>query len=313
MPGGFLTPANRTKGEWMTPNVLKPFARWSVLARAALSLQCAGAQKRGLPDWGDAQSGFRLRYRFEQGATQRYRVQLKTKSTQEVMGNEQVQQFTLTTFLSQKALAPTSEGAYRLQFTYDSVRVDAPGAAAAMLQQGMEKIVGKSLTVVLSPLGKVVTVEGAEKLPTLPGNQNAADVLRSFFIRLPERPVKPGEGWSVPEEEVKVQSGGMDLTVRTEATAYTLEGVLDRSGEDALKIALRSKFTLSGTGEQTGASFDLSGSGENVGVAFFGYKRGVLLGSDVDVTSEGVAEITAPQALTVGWRNQQKMTVELVR
>ncbi len=294
-------------------NATKAVAHWGLLMLAVTSIQCAGARKSGAPDWGSAETGFRLHYRFVKGATQHYQLQLKTKSTQEVMGNEQVQEFTITSYLSQQPLAQTAEDQFRLRVTYDSLNVDAPGAAGAMLQQGMKNIIGKSLTLVVTPLGKIMAVEGAEKFPNLPGNQTAAGMMRNFFLRLPDHPVKPGESWLVPPEDLKINSTAADMTVHTDTTRMVLQAVTTFGGTDVVKLALRSKFTLVGSGEQGGATYDLNGSGESSGVAYFDYKRGVLLQSDVQVTSEGVAEITSPQALTVDWRNTQNVSLKLLK
>lgn len=282
-----------------------------LLLLGVLTIQCAGSRGGGTAEWGDAESGFRLTYRPEEGITQRYRLRISTQSTQEVMGNEQVQQFTIAMVLSQQALKPTKEGTIRLQVTYDSLQVDAPGLPS-MMQQGAENFVGKSVVVVASPRGEVLEVEGAEALPVLPGNQSATDMMRNFFIRLPEQPVRPGGSWSVPPQDFDVDSGGMKMKVRSENQSYTLNAIEKHGGVDALKITSRSTFTINGSGEQMGASFDLSGTGESTGVAYFAFKKGVLLSSSADVISSGVAEVVAPQAMTIPWENVQKVTLELL-
>lgn len=283
-------------------------AKLPFVLMALLSLQCSGSRK-GAPDWGNAETGYHLRYRFEKGEARRYRIQLRTRSTQEVMGNEQVQLVTITMVTSQTAGMANSDGNYPVQVTYDSVSVDAPGAAAGILQQGTEKIVGKSIKLVVSPLGEVVSTEGIAEIGTLPGNQSLTDMMRYFFVRMPDRPVKPGESWSIPPDDIKVQSGGADLVVHSEERTYTLDVV----ETDAMRITSSSKFDLKGSGNQMGSRFDISGSGENTGVASFDYKRGVLLATSADVNSEGVAEITSPQALSIPWHNTQKVTVNLLQ
>lgn len=131
---------------------------------------------------------------------------------------------------------------------------------------------------------------------------------RDFFPRLPDAGLTAGAAWV---DTVTTTERGAVGEVTVQAVNHsTVPGWELRDGRRALRIDVRSTFTLSGTSEQSGQPLEYSGSGTRAAVEFVG-AEGQYLGGEAHDTVR--INVTLPaQGVTVPIRQILHSTVAVL-
>jgi hypothetical protein len=176
----------------------------------------------------------------------------------------------------------------------------------------LKPVVGKSLDMVLSPLGAEVDVTGAEAITyELAGNpRSAATFLKVFFPDLPANPVKVGDSW--PSSYVIEEKSG-PTSVRMEFQSLnTLEGWETVDGMECARITAKVTGTISGTGKQQGFDTSTDGTAKGKDVWYFAVKEGIYVKATSELAAEMTTSLTGAQSMTIPSTQTRTGEVKLV-
>jgi hypothetical protein len=285
----------------------------AVLGPAVLLSLLAGCAAKK-PLWGGPDTGYILTYRIAPQTMLRYDHKIQSVQSMEMMG---------------QTMESTTDNLFRFTFSGRGVNAEKnllltvgfDSAAMSMKAMGQDRnidlssIRGKSFGLILSPLGKVVAMEGADSItvdfgPMSGGKQSVKGLFRAQYPRLPDRPVKIGDSWTVEDVESTPQSG-LEITTKSQ-TNNVLEGFETVGGEECLKVAFTTKGTVEGSGEQMGAQVAIESELESKGTWYFAYKKGVFIKSFTEIFTEGTAAITGPANMTIPVTTTSKVTFEKI-
>ena len=119
---------------------------------------------------------------------------------------------------------------------------------------------GKSCFVVVSPDGKMIDLTGAEEFKYVvdgTGESNLGQALADFFPRLPDKPVKAGDTWTVQDSVMsKPPSSSMKIVFKSE---YRLESIENTDGVEIAKISINNEGKIAQSISAQGMDLYLSG------------------------------------------------------
>jgi hypothetical protein len=201
----------------------------------------------------NASAAVQLSLKLNKGKTFYERSLIEQKMTQEIMGQQQIINFTLGTIQKADVIETDGQGNMRIRYTYlwsrvkqdgpmmnvdyDSAKQTTPPAGA----EGFAALVGQSYSMRISPKGKVLDVNGVkemaaavrQKLPPDADPANASSPLASFLdeqaVRemtenamaiYPEKPVEVGASWTTKQ----TMKRGMPMVAEAKLTLQKQEG-----------------------------------------------------------------------------------------
>ena len=252
--------------------------------------------------WGDAKTGFILRYRPPIDSHPAYQVSSKVNQELEIMGQS------MTTTVDSHialhiALNKKQADDFKIQVTVESSSSKMQSMQGVM-EPDMSNLWGKSFSMTLTPLGREMDIKGADALTYSMGGseRNLASTFQAIFPNLANNPVKIGDAWT-SRDTIVVKEGDTDLLL-TIVVENRLVGLEEIDGHDCVKVTATSKGKLSGTGFQNGADLLFDGAIESQESWYFAYKEGLLVRhmSDAKTTSEikvsGPTDMTMPMTKT---------------
>lgn len=221
------------------------------LAVAAAALSIAGTAQAQDPAYGPGTFQYRL-------DTQVHAKQEMMGQTQEVHRNAS-QHITLT-------LDRQAGDVLGFSITVDSSKADSPEAQAQSA-----KLVGKTVTGTVSPLGKVLTFAAPED--TTVGDAEYRN-LKQFFIRLPDNPTRGASVVDTLADTINTQ--GLQIEQFVVMTS-TVAGDTTIGGEKAIILERTGNMSMTGGGEQGGQELVMDGTGTVTGKLFVG-ASGIISG-----------------------------------
>jgi hypothetical protein len=231
----------------------------------------------------------------------RYRLEVVSQTTQEVMGATQEFQLTQSLLLS-TALAD-SAGEVALAVTVDSITVqgsvpgldvDALGAARGQVFRARFSSRGRSQGVTVPDSTSAVMVQ-------------VGRAFRDFLPRLPDAPIAAGLIWTDTVTDNQSMAGGSGQMNTRAIRQNRVVGWEDREGMRALHIAITGAYEISGTGEAQGQPIELTGSGQAAADRWVSTTGRYLGGTSSDSTNLTVNVINV--GITVPVQQVQRSTV----
>lgn len=283
------------------------------------------------------QEGTVLRYRFEPGQTFTYVTTTETETTQTMMGSEQTSRQTLVQGVRMEVLSVDGDGAARLSYTTESVRVtmegpmgtltwdsavpDAPVPPPLQAFAGMH---GGTYFLIMEPTGGVRGVEGTEDLVermvqrmTLPPGMSPealkADLRAQFGDESMTAAMSqnlgafPAEGLAVGSSWTRTgRTPGFPILLETTATVVGREG-------GVVTLATTSTMTSDSASvlevSQMVQRFDLAGGG--TGTMEIEEATGMLVRMRTEMTMEGEMTMSmGSQELTIPMSSRSVTTQE---
>lgn len=236
----------------------------TLLAALAAALPAAGAQT--------------LRYGGEEGRTDRYGLTHTVRIRQEFQ--DAVTELTMRSrSVLRLALQSTSDDTLTYGVTFDSLDVQFEGAPVPGPDLGA--VLGRTMTLRVSPRGRVLAFEVPDDLPETPSNFDLRQMVSHFLPRLPEGEAEPGTAWT-DTLRLPVAQGGIESDVVV-VTTYTARGepadddlatlggtgAPATAGDGFLAVGYATSTTINGRGEQEGRPLFLDGSGTGSGTILF--------------------------------------------
>ena len=289
----------------------------SVLAATAVLILAADAWPDSAPraktapaiPQGQA-SGVVLEYKMPAGQVLKYQDKSEMRQVSDFMG-----QSVETAITSTGAYSFQAKGRKDANFLL-GVTIDDMGMSVATprgdMSPDLKPVIGKSLDMVLSPLGAEVEVTGAEAITyELAGSpRNAAAFLKVFFPDLPGNAVKIGDSW--PSSYVIEEKSGL-TSMRIEFQSLnTLEGWETVDGMECARITAKVTGTISGTGKQQGMDTSTDGTFKGKDVWYFAVKEGIFVKSTSELTTETTTSLTGAQSMTIPTTQTRTNEVKLV-
>jgi hypothetical protein len=181
----------------------------------------------------------------------RYRVESHTNTVQEMMGNAQTMDASVTLLV--RAASTIEGGNLVTAFTVDSA------TGAGLQAEGVAVVRGMTFRTTHSATGRPLTVTSSDS--TNPVVMQIGQLFRGFYPRLPERAPSAGFSWSDTTSDST--SPGPAMTLRTQSTRdHRVVGWEDQAGARVLRIATSGRYTVTGEGEQGGQALTIAGSGQ---------------------------------------------------
>jgi hypothetical protein len=255
-------------------------------------------------------SGVVLEYKLTAGQVLRYQEKSEMRQVSDVMG-QSVETAITTTGAHSFQAEGRKEANFLLGVTIDDMAMSIATPRGDM-SPDLKSVIGKSLNMVLSPLGAEVEVSGAEAVTyELAGNpRSAATFLKVFFPDLPDKAVKIGDTW--PSSYVIEEKSG-PTSVRIEFQSLnTLEGWETVDGMECARIAAKVTGTISGTGKQQGMDTSTDGTSNGKDVWYFAVKEGLFVKATSELTTEMTTSLTGAQSMTIPTTQIRTGEVKLV-
>ena len=256
----------------------------------SLLIGCAAKK----PFWGDAETGFILRYRLKPNQTWTFHVTTKHKRTMEMMGQSMDTESKSTSQYTVKGIGQDDQKNLLTEITIDTMSLILHSPRGEQTHD-LSPLVGKPFGLTLSLLGEEIEFSNTDFLyiDGMPGGgrRNIETFFRNPFPDLPPNPVKIGDTWTIQDEDTVPQSG-LEIAVNTEGI-NTLEGFEIVDGIECLKVQSHIVATLDGAGQQMGAEVAFEGDLEGTTTWYFAYKKGVYVKLTSDTFMEGTAVVAA--------------------
>jgi len=198
----------------------------------------------------------------------RYRIEAQTHVVQEMMGQSQDRNTSLTVALT-AAFTPEA-GNVAAAITVDTIDADAATQQLGDIQAAR----GRTYRAVYTPAGRPVSL-------TSPDTTNAAvtqigELFREFLPALPPAAITAGMTWT---DTVNTTSSPIPgIVMRSQSIRqHRVVGWEDHGGVRALHISTSGAYTITGEGEQQGQQLQISGAGSTTLDRFIS-ATGVYLG-----------------------------------
>jgi hypothetical protein len=217
--------------------------------------------------------------------------------------------------------------------TYDSAAPAAAGGDPMMdaFAKSIGVMVGESFTMVMTPAGKVLKIDGMSKilekakanapeavaalgaaggLEAMMGDDAQRSSLEQTFVGFPAAPVKTGETW---KSEVKIPNA---FGAMTAAFTFTMKGVTTEAGREVAQIANAGtiKATAGGAPGVMGPMTVTMGDGTSTGEALFDVKRGRMQKATTVVNLPMTMSMASPDGTNISLQAASTITttIELI-
>jgi hypothetical protein len=177
-------------------------------------------------------------------------------------------------------------------------------------------LLGKKVSVVLSPRGELSKFTGFETLPEIETSpeqvldeQNYVNEMKTIFPVLADHPVAQGDTWT-SERIVREDAPGGGVSTATINTTYKLVGEAVFQGQDCLRIDANATFTVKGSGQSRGNPFTVDMSGTGTSTIYFSPDSGMMLEMSGKSKAEGSFESMGMKIPVVD-EGETKVTVAL--
>ena len=267
------------------------------------------------PIWGDAETGFILKYRMAPNQSYEYTGTSQENSTTEMMGQTMESETNVTSNYTVQMIGTDDQKNLLTQITLNSLDWVSKGMQGEQTVD-TESVIGKSFGLTVSPCGTELEYTGVDTLPQIDlgrmgGKRGMKSMFRSVLPDLPTEPTKIGGSWTSTQEFTETQNN-MDITVVIESN-NSLEGYQTINGSECLIIKTKSTGTLDGTGSMMGADMTFEGDTEGESTWYFDYKKGIFVKSISESIMEGTVAVSGQANMTIPISQESQSETRLVQ
>jgi hypothetical protein len=197
-----------------------------------------------------------------------------------------------------------------------TIRMDSLEARVESMQGSaggkVKEIEGKTFSIVLSPLGKVIDMSEALKIEYTAGTtpSNLSQAFSALFPVLPDKAVKPGDTWTVTDS-IKLSS----VTSKSRQILTSLskfEGYETIHGLVCAKISSAITGTMEVNVQNMGMDIYYKGPVQGTVTMYFAVKEGYFVKRTLSTKMNGSMEISGPQNMSMPVTMETKGNLELV-
>jgi hypothetical protein len=245
------------------------------------------------------EAGQKLRYKFEQGKKYSYATTVDNKTTGQGMGQE----FTVTAVsnLDYTVVVDTvRDGSFKLTITLDKFvnKINMPAMGFSDSTIAMTEWEGKRVSVTMSELGKVLSIEAIDQIPPSKLGMllrvGPTDMFRRIFFEFPDRELGVDTVWKNTDPDTTRQMG---LTIAVKPNLeFKVAGRESKNGLDCWKIVFSGTNLTTGSGSMQGMDITVDGSTKISGTVFFAPKEGVFISAEQSNDAESTQTFTGAQS-----------------
>lgn len=242
-----------------------------------------------LPAFGGPQT---LRYKFDQGASHKYRMvldQTMDMNSSVAPGVTQTMKTHMDVDFTHKVIEPTPNGA-RMEIGFTRMDAKAEFGGNEMPVPGMDEISKAKLELDMTARGEMKNVELKNTEGLSPQAQQIALEMKKSIAQnalvFPDKALNPGQTWTTEQDVPTNMGAGQDLMMKV-VSAYKFTGMTKHLGRQAARIETKVKISLHGKTTQMDVPIqaDLDGAGE--GTAWFLPDEGQMLHTQADFKIDG--------------------------
>ena len=245
-----------------------------LLIVACVFFACSPGRLANKPTWGDLQTGLILKYQLPQDRVLNYRNSRDLVRTVKVAGQSMDTKLNYDSSYSIKGTGMDDQNNLLIQVTINDIN-----CSVGTIKPDNSGLKGKSFGAIHSTNGKQLKVTGTEDLPKIvfmPGaDMDIKDLFLDIMPVLPDTPVKTGESWITPMDEI-VKMDQLTATYKGKATSI-LEGIETIHGMECVKIKTQSKSATEASGTLMGQALNYKGDITSTSTWYFAYKEGMLV------------------------------------
>ncbi len=242
-----------------------------------------------LPAVGEAQT---LRYKFDEGASHKYRMvldQTMDMNSSVAPGVTQTMKTHMDVDFTHKVLKPTPDGA-RMEIGFDRMDAKAEFAGNEMPVPGMDEISKAKLELDMSTRGEMKNIELKNTEGLGPQAQQIAREMKKSIAQnalvFPDKPLAPGQTWTTEQEVPTNMGSGKDLLMKVKST-YKFTGMAKHLGRQAARIETKVVISLHGKTTQMDVPIQADMDGSGKGTAWFLPDVGQMLHTQADFKIDG--------------------------
>ena len=296
----------------MTRKILRPILALICTLTLFCTLWMSCASKK--PRWGDAETGFILRYRMDTDRVYTYRTNDVENTFMEMMGQPMETETHTTMTYSIKATGYDDNDNVLTDITVDSLSWIVHSARGDRVID-TQALSGKQFGLSLSTIGEELEYTGIDTLPKIDlgmmgGKQSIKMLFRSVLPDLPPNPTKIGDSWT-SEQDYTENQVNMDITVTIESE-NTLEGYETVDGIECVRIKIESVAAIDGKGDRGGTEMTLEGDTETSTTWYFDYKKGTFIKATSEGLMEGTVAISGQTSMSIPMSRESNSEVLLV-
>jgi hypothetical protein len=256
--------------------------------------------------WHVSTAGQKLRYHFEKGKIYKYTTFVESKTSGQSMGQE----FTLTSgadFDYSLSLISADTGKITLKLVFDkfNIKLNLPMMGFHDSTIVMQEYVGKRLKVVVTELGKTLSVEPIDTIPPSSLqtmiNLSPAELFKQILLELPEKEMNVNNTWKKNNPDT-VSRSGMKITVKPNIE-FKIAGTEKKNDLSCWKIGFNGTSAIEGSGNQRGADVAIDGTVKMRGTAFFAPAAGVAVyleqSSETEMTTTATGSQTGASTMSI--------------
>jgi hypothetical protein len=186
----------------------------------------------------------------------------------------------------------------KIKVTIDSLSIKTESMQGSF-DSKIKEVEGKSFTMLISPLGKVVDVSEASGIKYSVEGQGNADLSQSFskiFPDLPEKAVKPGDTWTRDDTiSTKTETSSTKQIIQS---VNKYEGIEKIDDIECAKISAAITGTMQTNMQNSGMDIFMSGPLQGTITYYFAVKEGYIVKQVSKSKVNGTIEVTGTQSMS---------------
>jgi hypothetical protein len=249
-----------------------------------------------------AQNTFNLSYKFEKGKTYFYRITSVIEKTQNMMGQETINNIVSKSKIRMEA-ADVNPDNFSITTSFDSIYSKSSSSMGGddAINNG-EGAIGKKTKIIFNNYGK--------KLKTIEIDTVKSEGGMNIFTQLTNKPLKVGEVWTnVKSDTSKMgEDGNMITKSDTECKVESKENI---GGVECLKISFKGNMKIEGAMTQQEMNIVLEGTGKTTGIIYFDLAKGLMKSTDT-TTETNMTAVLPEQNITIPITQKTKTNILLL-
>lgn len=257
-----------------------------------------------------SQEIFKLSYNFEQGKIYRYQDVIKSKTTQEVMGQE-IRVDTKAEMMHKIIVDSVLENDnYLITISFDSIRAQIISKQMDTILS-LKEIPSKRKKIEVDKFGNIVKKEGRDKIVI--GEQLADEILQNKIELhiLSDKELKIGDKWETTVYDTTDIMG--TLIVTKAKNKYKLIKKENKFDRDCLKIKYETEAESEGNIKMQGEQVYFESSVDVEGILYYDLSSKLIIYEEADVTDNTSLATSGPRAMIIPITQKSSFTRKLVQ
>ncbi len=243
-------------------------------------------------------AGQKLHYKFENGKSYKYSTIVESKISGQSMGQE----FAMTSgadFDYTILLVSANKDVMTLTVKFEkfNIKLNMPMMGFNDSTIVMKEYLGKRIKVVMTDVGKTLSVEPIDSIPPsriqMMASLTPLDLFKQIMLELPEKELDLNISWKNNNPDT-ISKGGMKMIVK-QNLEFKIVGTERKNELNCWKITINGTNAIEGSGNQQGVDVTVDGTAKINGAAYIAPAEGVFVYSEQSNETEMTTTATGSQ------------------